>query len=143
LLLLFPLFAVLLNCPYPDPPVSACFFPFSSALRCGEGRPRGAFVAGHSQTITEADQVGQAGPAFREPMLARPGTLVVLLMYMHVSAPLWTSLGCRGTACLTVIFITGCREKISAPAPGAPLPSPSLTLVSAGLFLSHSLTPFS
>jgi len=26
LLLLFPLFAVLLNCPYPDPPVSACLF---------------------------------------------------------------------------------------------------------------------
>jgi len=48
----FPLFAVVLNCPYPDPPVSACFFPFSSAPRWGEGRPRGAFVAGHSQTIT-------------------------------------------------------------------------------------------
>jgi len=31
LLFLFPLFAVLLNCPYPDPPVSACFSPFSSA----------------------------------------------------------------------------------------------------------------
>ena len=40
LLLLFPLSAVLLNCPYPDPPVSACFFPFSSALQQGEGRPR-------------------------------------------------------------------------------------------------------
>jgi len=52
LLLLFPLFAVLLNCPYPDPPVSACFFPFSSAPRRGEGRPRGAFVAGSSQTRT-------------------------------------------------------------------------------------------
>jgi len=51
LLLLFPLFAVLLNCPYPDPPVSACFFPFSSAPRRGEGRPRGAFVAGRSETI--------------------------------------------------------------------------------------------
>jgi len=25
LLFLFPLFAVLLNCPYSDPPVSACF----------------------------------------------------------------------------------------------------------------------
>jgi len=25
LLFLFPLFAVLLNCPYPDPPVSLCF----------------------------------------------------------------------------------------------------------------------
>jgi len=47
--LLFPLFAVLLNCPYPDPPVSACFFPFSSAPRRGEGRPRGAFVAGGSR----------------------------------------------------------------------------------------------
>jgi len=34
---LFPLFAVLLNCPYPDPPVSACFFPFSSAPRGGRG----------------------------------------------------------------------------------------------------------
>ena len=45
----FPLFAVLLNCPYPDPPVSACFFPFSSARQQGEGRPRGAFVAGGSR----------------------------------------------------------------------------------------------
>jgi len=44
LLLLFPLFAVLLNCPYPDPSVSTCFFPFSSTLRQGEGRPRGAFL---------------------------------------------------------------------------------------------------
>jgi len=52
LLLLFPLFAVLLNCPYPDPPVSACFFPFSSEPQRGEGWPRGTFVAGCSQTIT-------------------------------------------------------------------------------------------
>jgi len=52
-LLLFPLFAVLLNCPYPDPPVSACFFPFSSAPRWGEGWLRGAFVAGRSQTVTQ------------------------------------------------------------------------------------------
>jgi len=52
LLFLFPLFAVLLNCPYPNPPVSACFFPFSSAPQSGEGRPRGVFVAGRSQTRT-------------------------------------------------------------------------------------------
>jgi len=52
LLFLFALFAVLLNCPYPDPPVSACFFPFSSAPQRGEGWPRGAFVAGRNQTIT-------------------------------------------------------------------------------------------
>jgi len=37
LLLLFPLFAVLLNCPYSDPPVFTCFFPFSSAPQRGEG----------------------------------------------------------------------------------------------------------
>ena len=46
-------FAVLLNCPYPDPPVSACFFPFSSVPQRGEGWPRGAFVAGRKQTITQ------------------------------------------------------------------------------------------
>jgi len=45
----FPLFAVLLNCPYPDPPVSACFFPFFSPPQRGEGRPHGAFVAGSSR----------------------------------------------------------------------------------------------
>jgi len=53
-LLLFPLFAVLLNCPYPDPPVSGCFFPFSSAPWRTEGWPRGAFVASHSQTRSQS-----------------------------------------------------------------------------------------
>jgi len=33
----FPLFAVLLNCPYTFPPVFAFFFPFSSAPQRGEG----------------------------------------------------------------------------------------------------------
>jgi len=64
LLFLFPLFTVLLNCPYLNPQVSACFFPFSSALQRGQGRLRGAFVTGHSQTITKRDclhiaEVGQ------------------------------------------------------------------------------------
>jgi len=52
LLSLLSLFAVLLNCPYHNLPVSACFFPFSSAPQREEGQPRGAFFAGHSQTIT-------------------------------------------------------------------------------------------
>jgi len=42
---LFPLFAVLLNCPYPDPPVFACFFPFSSTPQRGEGQSHGTVVA--------------------------------------------------------------------------------------------------
>ena len=53
LVLLFPLFAVLLNCPYPDPPISACFFSFSSAPWRGEGWPRGAFVASAAETKTQ------------------------------------------------------------------------------------------
>jgi len=53
LLFLFALVAVPLNGPYPDPPASACFLPFSSAPQQGEGRPRDAFVAGCSQTITK------------------------------------------------------------------------------------------
>jgi len=57
--------------------------------------------------------------------------------YRWKSAPLRTSPGCRGTACLTIVFSTG----RSALVPGAPPPSPSsLTSVSAGLFFSCSLT---
>ena len=47
------LFAVLLNCPYPDPPVSASFFSFSSARWRGEEWLRGAFVAGAAETKTQ------------------------------------------------------------------------------------------
>ncbi|KAK4826739.1 LOW QUALITY PROTEIN: hypothetical protein QYF61_010992 [Mycteria americana] len=46
-----------------------------------------------------------------------------------IPAPPLTSMGCRGTACLTMVFTTGCRG-ISAPAPGAP-PPPSLALMKA------------
>jgi len=64
-----------------------------------------------------------------------------------ISAPPWTSMGCRGTvclnrtACLIMVFTTGCMG-ISALVPGAPPPPPSsLTLVSAKSFLSHILIP--
>ena len=45
----FPLFAVLLNCPYPDPPVSAFFFPFSSTRRRGRGGRVAFLFAGGSR----------------------------------------------------------------------------------------------
>jgi len=64
--------------------------------------------------------------------------------YRWRSAPLWTSMDCRGTTCLTMVFITGCKGRLSAPASQAPPPPPSsLTLMSAELFLSLCLTPLS
>jgi len=60
LLFLFPLFAVLLNCPYPDPSVSACLFPFSSAPRQGEGWPCGTLVASCSRTRTSRQKKRKA-----------------------------------------------------------------------------------
>ena len=55
------------------------------------------------------------------------------------SAPPWTSVGCRGTACLTMVFPRGCSG-ISAPAARAPPPlSSSLTWGSAGVFHVFSL----
>ena len=40
--------------------------------------------------------------------------------YKWISAPLWTSMDCRGTACLTMVFITSCKGRLSAPTFRAP-----------------------
>jgi len=60
--------------------------------------------------------------------------------YRWISALPWTSTDCRGTTCLTMIFIMSCKGRLSALtfwATPAPPPS-SLTLVPAELFLSQS-----
>jgi len=62
--------------------------------------------------------------------------------YRWRSAPPWISMDCRGTTCLTIVFITVCKGTLSALESGAPPPpSSSLTLVSAELFLLHRLAP--
>jgi len=62
--------------------------------------------------------------------------------YRRISTPLCTSMGCRGTTSLTMVFIMSCKGRLSALTFWAPPPPPpsSLTLVSAELFLSHRLT---
>ena len=63
------------------------------------------------------------------------------LIWASTWSSMGSSTGCRGTACLTTVFSAGCRS-ISAPAPGAPPPSPfSLTFVSTELLLSRIATP--
>ena len=61
------------------------------------------------------------------------------------SSPPWTSMDCRKTACLSMVFIMRCKGRLSVPSCRAPLlpPPSSLTLVSAEFFLSHSVTPLS
>jgi len=99
---------------------------------------------------------GSTGPGksllqHRLPIRSQPPLGIHLLQHgvpstgcRWISAPPWTSMGCRGRACLTMVFITGCKRKLSAPESRAPPPPPSsLTLVSAELFLSHRLTPLS
>lgn len=62
---------------------------------------------------------------------------------VHISAPPWSSTGCRGIMCFTMIFSTGFRG-ISVPAPAAPPPNhSSLTLVYAELFLFSCFFPHS
>jgi len=63
--------------------------------------------------------------------------------YRWVSAPLWTSMNCRETACLTMVFSRVAREDSLLRCLEHLLPSPSPTLVSAELFLSHHITPLS
>ena len=50
-----------------------------------------------------------------------------------ISAPVWSSMGCRETTCFTMVFSTGCRG-IPALVPGAPPPPPCSL---PGAFLSH------
>jgi len=42
--------------------------------------------------------------------------------FHRLQAPPWTSMGCRGTACLTMVFIMSCKGKLSAPMSRAPPP---------------------
>lgn len=64
------------------------------------------------------------------------------MSWRWIFAPQWSSLGCRGTSCLTMVFTTVCRG-ISDPEPGLSPASPwALTFVFAGLFLSHALYSF-
>jgi len=51
------------------------------------------------------------------------------LLHTHLPSPPWISMGCTGTACLTMVFSTVCKG-ISALAPGAPpCPLSSLTFI--------------
>lgn len=96
-------------------------FPVGSQVLPGACFSTG-FPWGHS--LPEASTCSSMGVSASGPLL-------------HLGLP-WAA---EVQPCLTVVFMTG-RRGISAPAPGAPPALPSLLAwVSAGLFLSHTLTP--
>jgi len=65
--------------------------------------------------------------SFRHPPALAWGPFhgVPSMGYRCISAPPWTSLHCMGTTFLTIVFITSCKGKLSAPASRAP-PPPSV-----------------
>jgi len=75
--------------------------------------------------------------SFGQPLLQRgvPST-----GYSWISAPPWTSMGCRGTACLIMVCSMGCRG-ISASAPGASPPPPFWCLQSWFSHIVSLLSP--
>ena len=83
LLLLFPLFAVLLNCPYPDPPV---FCPFLSILLRAPAGGRGGHVAlllpGAAETKTDlkTDCAKLVGKKSQKESQAVPGNCHAFLL---------------------------------------------------------------
>jgi len=58
--------------------------------------------------------------------------------YRWISAPPWTSMDCRGTTYLTMIFVTSCKGRLSALASRAPPAPPFFTAL--GVFRVVSLT---
>jgi len=59
--------------------------------------------------------------SWQEPAPAR-APHGVTASFRHPPAPAWTSMGCRGTTCLTMVFRTSCKGRLSAPASRAPPP---------------------
>ena len=133
-------------------PTKLLYHSLSSAVQetdCSSvGAPQGHKPCQQTCSGVDSSLHGSAGPG-RSPLQHRlpmgsqlpsrihlPRRGVPSTGYRWISAPPWTSMGCRGTACLTMVFSTGCIRGISAPVFGAPPPPPStLTLVSAAFSL--------
>lgn len=80
------------------------------------------------------------GPTRSQPLQASTCSSVGSSMDCRwISASLWTPHGLQKHSCLSTGCPTGCRG-VSALVPRAAPPSPSLTPVSTGFFLSHILT---
>jgi len=105
-------------------------FPRAAALH--ELPQRGSFPWGHKacqQTCSDVGSClhGSTGPGRSLlqcglPMGSWPPSGIHLLRggvpstgYRWISTPPWTSMGCRGTTYFTMVFITSCKGRLSAP----------------------------
>jgi len=60
--------------------------------------------------------------------------------YSWISAPLWISMDCRRTTCLTTVFIMSCKGRLTAPASQAPPPPSFFTDLGVCRVVSFTLT---
>jgi len=60
------------------------------------------------------------------------------MTYRRIFAPPWTSMDCRGTTCLTLVWITSCKGRLSAPASGASPPPSFFTDLGVCRFVSFT-----
>ena len=63
--------------------------------------------------------------------------------YRWICAPLWTSMDCRGTTYLSMVFSMRCKGRLFAPASRAPPPPSFFTDLGVCRVLSHVLTSLS
>jgi len=72
----------------------------------------------HGSTGPARNLLQRGLPTGSQPLLGihLPQCGIASRGYRWISSPSWTSMDCRRTACLTVVFITSCKERLSAPA---------------------------
>jgi len=132
----FPLAAASMNCPIVCPSHGVQSFR-NRLLQCGSPKghkPCQQTCSGVGSSLHRSTGPGRSLLQRRLPTGSQLPSGIHLLWrgvssmgYGWRSAPPWTSMGCRGTACLSMVFITGCKGRLSAPAFWAPPPSSFFT----------------
>jgi len=122
---LFPLKFIFMTCPSVGGPFHGVQSFRNRLLQCGSPRshkPCQYACSGMGFSLHGSAGRGRSLLQHRLPMGSQIPSGIHLLWhgvpstgYRWRSAPPWTSMGCRGTICLTMVFITSCKGRLSPP----------------------------